>query len=250
MPRAKPAVAIPFQVASVERITVLPPARPTPAAVKTTAPATAATSRFETPADIINARGFWDDIAAAPKQATPAQVAAITARQAVAAAEPRAEPRQDSPEFTSALAYAPEADAQASRPKFVTASAPLPRFRTAANAQRQMAVTDVTTVIAKGPHGRRNNVVTAARMTASPINDNDVWMRAMIISPSASRAMVATAFGESDLGHMNVHFAKPAAAVSMKFSADPQMGLVPHRFTGSAMSPLQTTYFQRTASLR
>ena len=36
----------------------------------------------ETPADIINARGFWGDTPTTPKQATPAQVAAISARQA------------------------------------------------------------------------------------------------------------------------------------------------------------------------
>ena len=33
----------------------------------------------QTPADIINARGFWDDAPGAPKQATPAQVAALSA---------------------------------------------------------------------------------------------------------------------------------------------------------------------------
>ena len=40
----------------------------------------------QTPADIINSRGFWDDIPTATNQATPAQVAALRARQALAAA--------------------------------------------------------------------------------------------------------------------------------------------------------------------
>lgn len=240
MPRAKPSIAMPIQLASAERLTALPAETPAPAVV--TVATKPAGARFESPADIINARGFWDDITAEPKQATPAQVAAITARQAVAVAEPK----QDLSEFTSAMAYAP----QTSRPKYVTASAPMPRFRTSANAARPMAVTDVTTVVAKGPHGRRSNIVTAARMTASPIRDNDIWMRAMILSPSATRSMVATAFGASDIGHMHVHFVKPAAAVAMKFSNDPQLGLVAHKFTGSAMSPLRTTVFVRTASLR
>jgi len=93
MPRAKPAKATAsFQVASAD---VIPPApqmasdgNPLPRPPAGLAGESA--TNPQTPADIINARGFWDQMPAAPKQATPAQVAAISARQALAnAADPQ-----------------------------------------------------------------------------------------------------------------------------------------------------------------
>src|SRR5689334_19557396 len=75
-PRAEVAAAL--QLASADsQIVQVPKAKPAPVADN-------AESRLETPADIINARGFWDDSASAPKQATAAQViAAISARKAL-----------------------------------------------------------------------------------------------------------------------------------------------------------------------
>ncbi len=55
------------------------------AGTATLASADQAEPKLQTPADIINARGFWD-APATPQQATPAQVAALKARQALAAA--------------------------------------------------------------------------------------------------------------------------------------------------------------------
>ena len=81
--------------------------------------------KAQTPADIINARGFWGDAAATPKQATPAQVAAISARQALASADPQST-ASISAAF-QALAYAPAATQPVDRPAVVTASAPMPR---------------------------------------------------------------------------------------------------------------------------
>src|SRR5205823_2187687 len=75
MPRAKPQVAAAFQLASADA-----------QLVKSKQPVTApAEQKPQTPADIINARGFWDDAGATPAQASPAQVAAIRAREALAA---------------------------------------------------------------------------------------------------------------------------------------------------------------------
>ncbi len=86
-PRAKPQIAATIQLASADAQLVAPPKpKPAPVADK---PAQSA-GKPETPADIINARGFWD-APATPQQATPAQVAALKARQALAAAtEPQA----------------------------------------------------------------------------------------------------------------------------------------------------------------
>src|SRR3954465_11638691 len=85
VPRAKPAAAATFQLASADA-QIVPlgkpskPAAPPPAAKNEAKP--------ETPADIINARGFWGDAPAA-KQATPEQIAALKARQAVGGADPQ-----------------------------------------------------------------------------------------------------------------------------------------------------------------
>src|ERR1700723_3332803 len=79
MPRSKPSAATAFQLASADA-QIVQPAKPRQAA--TASPEV----KPETPADIINARGFWSDAATAPKQATPAQVAALSARRAVISA--------------------------------------------------------------------------------------------------------------------------------------------------------------------
>jgi hypothetical protein len=92
-------------------------------------------------------------------------------------------------------------------------------------------------------------IATSTRLSAA--KGNDVWMRMMILSPSASGSMSTTVLGDSDLTLMRAHFVKPQAAVAMGFSEDPQMGLVSDRFTGSATAVLATQSFTlRTASLR
>ncbi len=96
VPRAKPAFGATLQLASADA-QVVPSAR-------ARQPAQQAESKPQTPADIINARGFWGDVPAAPKQAAPAQAAAISARQALAAADPQ--PTASVPAL-QALAYAP-----------------------------------------------------------------------------------------------------------------------------------------------
>jgi hypothetical protein len=76
-------------------------------------------------------------------------------------------------------------------------------------------------------------------------------MRAMILTPSASRTMSATALGDQDMTLMQVYFEKPDRAIAMTFSSDPQMGILCERFTGSAIARLNTTLLAvRTASLR
>jgi hypothetical protein len=60
MPRSKPATASTFQLASAD-VQIVQPAESRPDGPKP-----------QTPADIINARGFWGDAPAAAKQATPA----------------------------------------------------------------------------------------------------------------------------------------------------------------------------------
>ena len=241
VPRAKPHVAATFQLASADIQTVQP------AKGKQAAPAQKTEAKPQTPADIINARGFWGDASATPKQATPAQVAAIGARQAIAAADPQ--PTASVPAALQALAYAPAASSPVDRANIVAASAPIPRSSRPSSPQRNAAAaTTIDTVVAKGAL-QGGTVATSTRLAAS--RSNDVWMRVMMLAPSASTSMNATVLGDADMTLMRVYFAKPQTAIAMMFSDDPQMGMVTDRFTGSATATLATQSFVlRTASLR
>ncbi|MEA3109087.1 MAG: hypothetical protein QOI88_3692 [Gammaproteobacteria bacterium] len=243
VPRAKPAATATFQLASADA-QIVPLGKPSkPVAAPSPAKSEA---KPETPADIINARGFWGDTPAAAKQATPEQIAALKARQAVGGAEPQST-ASISAAF-QALAYAPAAAPPTERPNVVAASAPMPRIvRPASPARNPMAVNNITTVVAKGSQGM---VANSTRLT-SATKGNDVWMRAMILSPSASTSMSVSTMSDPDLTLMRSYFVKPQIAVAMSFSDDPQLGLVCDRFTGPAVAKLATQSFvMRTASLR
>jgi uncharacterized protein YcbK (DUF882 family) len=250
MPRAKPVAASTFQLASADAQIVQPAKTKQAAAVdKQAASADEGESKPQTPADIINARGFWGDAATAPKQATPAQIAAINARQALAAADPQSTASVS--RAFEALAYAPASSSPVDRSNIVAASAPIPRSVRPSSAPRNpVAATTIDQVVAKGPQQVPGSMVaTSTRIAAS--NGNDVWMRMMILAPSASTSMSATVLGDTDMTLMRAHFVKPQAAIAMSFSDDPQMGLVCDRFTGSATAKLATQSFvMRTASLR
>jgi uncharacterized protein YcbK (DUF882 family) len=241
MPRAKPRITAALQLASAD-VQVVQPAKPKPAV------SPKAEAGPQTAADIINARGFWDDVPATPKQATPAQVAAINARQALAAADPQ--PTSSVSAAFQALAYAPPANSPVDRANIVAASAPIPRSIRPANAPRNPAVaTGIDTVAAKGPQGQGGVVATSTRLTAS--SGNDAWMRIMMLAPSASSSMNVTLLGDADMTAMRVYFVKPQAAIAMAFSDDPMMGLSCDRFTGSSTAMLSTQSLTlRTASLR
>ena len=243
VPRSKPAAAS-LQLASADA-QIVEPAKAKPAVSATVGRAEA---KPQTPADIINARGFWGDAAATPKQATPAQVAAISARQALASADPQ--PTASVSAAFQALAYAPASASPVDRSNIVAASAPIPRSIRPSSAPRNpMAATTIDTVVAKGPQGQGNMVATSTRLAS--FKGNDTWMRVMMLAPSASRSMSATVLGDADMTLMSTHFVKPQAVIAMSFSDDPQMGMVSDRFTGSATAVLATQSFvMRTASLR
>ena len=248
-PRAKPQVAATLQLASADAQIV-----PAPKSRADSKPAAADRSepKPQTPADIINARGFWGDApTTAPKQATPAQVAALRAREAVGAADPQ--PTASVTEaFNKALAYAPAATSPVDRSNIVAASAPIPRsVRPARNAAA--AATEINTVVAKGlqggSQGQDSVISTSTRLAAA--GGNDIWMRVLMLVPSASNAMSTTVLGDTDMTLMRSFFVKPQSAIAMAFSEDPMMGMTTDRFTGSATAKLATQSFTlRTASLR
>jgi uncharacterized protein YcbK (DUF882 family) len=233
LPRPKPASS--FRLASADGLTV-----PTKQA---------AAGKPQTPADIINARGFWDELPTAPTQAKPEQVlAALSARKALAAVDPQ--PTSSISDSLQALAYAPSAK-DVRRARIVAATASIPPVRSATPARNPMAVDGVTTVVAKRVPGQGTLVSTSRRLAPAATRDSDAWMRAMIVAPSASRTMSATVMGDQDMTLMHVFFQKPDRAIAMTFSDDPQMGILCDRFTGSAVANLTTTMLAvHTASLR
>jgi uncharacterized protein YcbK (DUF882 family) len=235
VPRAKPQVAAAFQLASADA-QVAQPAKPKQ-------PAEAVSEQKpETPSDIINARGFWGDTNAAPTQASPEQVAAIRARQAIAAADPQA--TASVPAAYQALAYAPAASSPVDRNNIVAASAPIPRSIRPA-LRNAAAATEINTVAAKSPQG--GGILTSTRLSAA--KGDATWMRIMMLAPSAS-TMAVTTLGDVDMTQMRGFFVKPQAAVAMRFSDDPMLGMSCDRFSGSAITTLETTSFVlRTAAL-
>ncbi|MBR1283979.1 DUF882 domain-containing protein [Bradyrhizobium sp. AUGA SZCCT0177] len=247
-PRAKP-VAATIQLASADaQIVPAPKSKPEPS--KPAAQASAdkpAEPKPQTPADIINARGFWGDAPTTANQPTPVQLAALRARQAVGAADPQ--PTASVAEaFNKALAYAPAASSPVDRANVVAASAPIPRtVRPARNAAA--AATEINSVVAKGSQGQAGVISTSTRLAAA--KGNDVWMRVVMLAPSASNAMSTTVLGDTDMTLMRSYFVKPPYAITMGFSEDPMLGMTTDRFTGSATAKLTTQSFVvRTASLR
>ena len=78
------------------------------------------------------------------------------------------------------------------------------------------------------------------------------WLRAAMLTPSVRGFMTATRVGAIDPRWQHELLHKPPQSVMMTFSADPHLGMVADRFTGSAVVFLATTTFapQTTASLR
>jgi uncharacterized protein YcbK (DUF882 family) len=242
MPRAKPQISAALQLASADA-RIVQPSKAKPAPTETPE------ARFETPADIINARGFWGDGASAPTQDEAAQViAAVAARKALEAADPQTT-GSTSPPY-QAMAYAPPPPAPAAeRSNVVAASAPVPRSTRPAALRNPNAATEINTIVAKGSPGQGEPISNAARLSAA--KGNDIWLRIVMLAPSATNAMSVTMMGDVDMTQMRAFFVKPQATIAMTFSGDPMMGLATDRFSGSAITKLEITSFtMRTALLK
>jgi uncharacterized protein YcbK (DUF882 family) len=218
----------------------LPRVRPSGAyqvASASSQPARAADARPQTVADIINSRGFWDDVPP-PKQATQAQVASLAARAAVGDPQATASVTTGS---AQALAYAPPTTLL-DRSKVVAASAPIPRSVRPVNAGAS-PMAAANTVVMKGVQPVPTLIVRATGATGG----NEVYLRAMVLAPNSYRFMLPTVIGEPDMTSLRAHFVKPEAVIVARFAEDATPGLRSDRFTGSAFSTLPK---MQTASLR
>jgi uncharacterized protein YcbK (DUF882 family) len=237
IPRAKPQFAAALQLASADAQLVSPP-KPKPAPAEKAAASDNTDAKPQTVADIINARGFWGDNSGTPKQATPAQVvAAISARQALEAADPQS--ASGVPAVYQAMAFAPPANSPVDHANIVAASAPIPHNARPAS-RNFAAATEINTVAAKGPQDQGEPVATSTRISAA--RGNETWLRIMLLAPSAS-TMSVTMLGNADLTLMREFFVKPQATIAMSFTDDPTTGLSFDRFSGSATTKLPTTSF-------
>jgi uncharacterized protein YcbK (DUF882 family) len=238
MPRAKPQAPAALQLASADVQAVQPPkAKPEPIAE----------AKPETMTDIINARGFWGDGAGASKETSAQVIAAVAARKALEAADPQSTASTSAP--YQAMAYAPPAASPTDRANIVAASAPVPRSARPAALRNPNAATEINTIAVKGVSAPGEVVATATRVSAA--KGNDIWLRIVMLAPSATTSMSVTMMGDSDMTRLRDLFVKPQATIPMSFSDDPMRGLTTDHFTGSAISKLETMSFSlRTALLK
>jgi uncharacterized protein YcbK (DUF882 family) len=250
-PRAKPRLAAAFQLASADSDLVQPPKARQPAAANDNdndkaRPEAKSETQPESPADIINARGFWGDDPATPKQATPAEAAAINARHALEASDPQV--TSATPAALDAMAYEPPPAAPVDHANVVAASAPVPRSVLPVLQARDNSVpaTGIDTVAVKGPRGEDGPVTNSAHIAAA--NTDSAWLRIIMLSPSVGASMQVTVLGDTDLTMMRAFFVKPAAVLNIGFTDDPMMGMSCDHFSGSSGAKLETTSFTlRTA---
>ncbi|MBV9461267.1 MAG: DUF882 domain-containing protein [Bradyrhizobium sp.] len=260
-PRAKATVPAALQLASADaQLVQMPAAKPETAKPETSKPETSKpetsksetskseTGKPETVADVINARGFWDNDTSEPEQSTAAKViAAISARKALEAADPQS--TASTAAVYDAMAYAPPASPLTDRANIVAASAPPQRSQHLAQARNPNNGTAEIDTVATKRANPDEQVVNATRPPAT--RGSDVWLRIVMLAPSATTAMSVTMMGDTDMTQMRTFFVKPQSSIPMTFSADPMHGLSTDHFSGSAFSKVElTTFTLRTALLK
>jgi uncharacterized protein YcbK (DUF882 family) len=219
---------IPPKHITTEKIVPLPTARPVPAAV-----AAAAFKRSDTPVVTAALGSDWRGKVEVGPELPPA-IAAGTVYETAAA-----DPASTGSTGIGALAYAPEA-----RPRPAGRVRPmgdnLPRLPAEATV---IPAANNASVAVKPP--------LASSMSGGGQSYDSPWVRAAMLTPSVRMIMTATWAG-GFRAPSTTFLLKPDSAVIMTFSADPHLGMVADRFTGSAVVFLATTTFhpQTTASLR
>ena len=190
----------------------------------------------QTPEDIINSRGFWGNMPAPAKQPTPEQIAAIKAHEVA---------NSGAPQSTASIASAFQALAYMPAPGDHSGNPPASHDETPATGSIDGAVAKDQ---GKDQGERAATIMTATRIAAA--KGDDIWLRALLLAPSASSSMFTTVLGDTDMTLMRSFFVKPETTIAMGFSNDPQMGLKCDRFSGSVTAKLATTSFAvHTASL-
>lgn len=237
-PRARPLVTAALQLASADSQAAMPPkAKPEPIAE----------AKPETVTDIINARGFWGNDTKAQEETSAQVIAAIAARRALEAADPQSTASTSAP--YQAMAYAPPASSPTDRANIVAASAPTQRSARPAGLRGPNAATEFNTVATRNVTGDGDAAAIATRVSAA--KGGNIWLRIVMLAPSATTSMSVTMIGDTDMTQMRAYFVKPQTTIPMSFSDDPMRGLATDRFSGSAITRVETASFAlRTALLK
>ena len=229
----------PPKTVSVEHIVPLPAARPKPVTIASVLPRPRPAEQTITTASLANnvfdTRGTWRS-AVEPGQDLPAPIAAGTRYETASAETINTGNAGD-----DALAYATDQQtplAARTRPM----GSRLPRMPMEA---RIIPTSSNTTMVEKPPFA------STLAMSGSERSDSP-WLRAAMLTPSVRSYMTLTRVGAVDPRWQHELLLKPAQSLAMTFSADPHLGMVAYRFSGSAVVFLATTTFapQTTASLR
>jgi len=96
------------------------------------------------------------------------------------------------------------------------------------------------------PRASNATVMTASTLTGGGESMSSPWLRAAMLTPSVSAYMSASHAGESYNAKALVPLLqKPAMALAMSFSADPNAGMEADRFSGHAVTFVATATFVR-----
>ena len=194
--------------------------------------------------NMLDARGLW--------QTAPDPLAAL----AKAASRPKpvevasADPAVTGSAGEQALAYAPDAPTVALEARTVTEA---PRAKAMGlGVMRAMTGEAASATYNTSVVGKASAVSGVfAQMTSGAQRLDSPWLRAAMLTPSVSRSLTTTRFGNIDPRGFVELLHQPGEAVAMAFSADPWSGTSTERFSGSAVTFLATATFvrARTASL-
>jgi hypothetical protein len=222
----------PRKPVTVEHIVPLPAARPKPVAVASALPRPAEQNTVTASMpNVFDDRADWRR-AAETSPMLPAALAAGT-RFDTASLDPAS-----TGSTANALAYAAESDnppAARARPM----GSLLPRMPAEA---KVIPTTSNATVVEKPPLAPALN---GGERPGGP------WLRAAMLTPSVSSFLTVTRIGMVDPRWQYELLYKPPQSVVMIFSADPHLGMVADRFTGSAVVFMPTTTFTtQTAALQ
>ena len=236
--RARPPVAVaslmPPKSVAVERIVPLPAARPKPVevaiALPRPRPATQPIVTASAGNNLFDNRGYWRSaVEAGP--ALPPPIAAGTRYETASL-----DPSNTGSTVEDALAYAaPSETPRAARARPMGSR--LPQMPAEASV---MPASSNSSLVVKPP----------LAMGGGERSDSP-WLRAAMLTPSVSSFMTATRLGPLDPRWQYDLLRKPSQSLVMTFSADPHLGMVADRFSGSAVVFLATASFNaQTASLR
>ena len=205
----------PAKPVATKRIVPLPSARPAATILAALKPKPDPWTTASVASRVTESHNIWGDVIKAP---APVEVAA-------------AEPAADT------MAYAAE-----SEPVPATRVRPMgERLPQLAREARLLPGAANTTIAMKAP-----DLSLGGQRADSP------WLRAAVLTPNVNNYLTSTRLGYVNPVWLSRLFEKPSQSVLMTFSADPQLGMVADRFSGSAVVFVATATFipQTTASLR